>query len=107
PSPKPGRHMEHLVQAAKRIREEAGVEFVPHDLRRTAASYMTSMGIPRLTVKKILNHVETDVTATYDRHSYDQEKCQALNAWGQRLHEIISGQSVGDGKVIRLGAARQ
>lgn len=107
PSPRPGRHMEYLVQAAKRIREQAGVEFVPHDLRRTAASYMTSMGIPRLTVKKILNHVETDVTATYDRHSYDQEKCQALNAWGQRLHEIISGQSVSDSKVVRLGAARQ
>lgn len=107
PSPRPGRHMEYLVQAAKRIREQAGVEFVPHDLRRTAASYMTSMGIPRLTVKKILNHVETDVTATYDRHSYDQEKCQALNVWGQRLHEIISGQSIADIKVVRLGTARQ
>jgi len=92
PSPKPGRHIEHLVQAAKRIRERAGVEFVPHDLRRTAASLMTGMGIPRLTVKKILNHVERDVTATYDRHSYDQEKRQALDAWGQRLIEIVSGE---------------
>ena len=107
PSPKPGRHMEHLVQAAKGIRERAGVEFVPHDLRRTAASYMTSMGLPRLTVKKILNHVETDVTATYDRHSYDQEKSHALNAWGERLHEILSKKSVSDGKVVRLDAARQ
>ena len=91
PSPKPGRHIEQLAQATKHIRERAGVEFVPHDLRRTAASYMTSMGIPRLTVKKILNHVERDVTATYDRHSYDQEKHHALDAWGQRLDEILSG----------------
>lgn len=103
PSPKPGRHMEHLVQATKRIRERAGVEFVPHDLRRTAASYMTSMGIPRLTVKKILNHVERDVTATYDRHSYDQEKRHALDAWGQRLDEILSGSVVvRTGNVVRL-----
>ena len=52
---------------------------------------MTSMGIPRLTVKKILNHVERDVTATYDRHSYDQEKHRALAAWSDRLTEIIDG----------------
>ena len=103
PSPKPGRHMEHLVQAAKRIRERAGVEFVPHDLRRTAASFMTGMGIPRLTVKKILNHAERDVTATYDRHSYDQEKHHALDAWGQRLDEILSGiAAVHTGNVVRL-----
>jgi integrase len=44
-----------------------------HDFRRTAASLMTGMGISRLTVKKILNHAERDVTAIYDRHSYDAE----------------------------------
>jgi hypothetical protein len=33
-----------------------------HDLRRPAASLMTGMGISRLTVKKILNHTERDVT---------------------------------------------
>ncbi len=48
------------------------------------------MGIPRLTVSKILNHVETSVTAVYDRHSYDQEKRQALNAWSARLQEIVA-----------------
>ena len=39
---------------------------------------MTGMGISRLTVKKILNHAERDVTAVYDRHSYDPEKRTAL-----------------------------
>jgi integrase len=65
--------------------------FTPHDLRRTAATNMTSRGIPRLVVSKILNHVETGVTAVYDRHSYDGEKRQALELWGQRLDEIILG----------------
>jgi hypothetical protein len=45
---------------------------------------MTGMGISRLTVKKILNHAERDVTAVYDRHSYDQEKRAALDARGRR-----------------------
>jgi hypothetical protein len=54
---------------------------------------MTGMGIPRLTVKKILNHVERDITAVYDRHSYDAEKREALEAWARRLTAIISGKT--------------
>jgi hypothetical protein len=52
---------------------------------------MTGMGIARLTVKKILNHAERDVTTIYDRHSYDPEKRTALDAWGRRLEAIVSG----------------
>ncbi|QBQ56226.1 tyrosine-type recombinase/integrase [Nitrosococcus wardiae] len=66
--------------------------FTPHDLRRTAASHMTGMGISRLVVSKILNHAENGVTAVYDRHSYDPEKRQALEAWGKKLEAIIRGK---------------
>ncbi|MBM4345178.1 MAG: tyrosine-type recombinase/integrase [Deltaproteobacteria bacterium] len=62
--------------------------FSPHDLRRTAASHMTGMGFSRLVVSKILNHVERGVTAVYDRHSYDREKREALEAWGRRVAEL-------------------
>ena len=66
--------------------------WTPHDIRRSAASHMTSTGISRLTVSKILNHSESgSVTAIYDRHSYDQEKRLALDGWSQRLQEIIYG----------------
>ncbi len=64
----------------------------PHDLRRTAASNMTALGISRLVVSKILNHVETGVTAVYDRHGYDAEKRHALETWSARLEEIVSGK---------------
>ena len=47
------------------------------------------MGVPRLVVAKVLNHVETGVTAVYDRHSYDREKREALEAWAARLLEIL------------------
>jgi integrase len=63
----------------------------PHDLRRTAASHMTSIGISRLVVSKILNHAEPGITAVYDRHSYDREKRAALDAWSARLADIVSG----------------
>jgi hypothetical protein len=40
---------------------------------------MVGGGVPRLVVSKNLNHVETGVTAVYDRHSYDPEKRAALD----------------------------
>ena len=64
-------------------------EFRGHDLRRTAASYMAAGGIPRLSISKILNHVETGITAVYDRHSYDPEKRAALEWWALKLQAIL------------------
>ena len=61
---------------------------------------MTGMGISRLVVGKILNHVEGGATSIYDRHGYDGEKREALMLWGQRVDEIIS-QSHGD-NVVRI-----
>jgi len=89
-----------VSKAVRRNESVFGLDhFTPHDLRRTAASQMASMGTPRLTIGKILNHVEPGVTAVYDRHSYDQEKRKALNAWARKLESIISGKKA---KVIEL-----
>jgi integrase len=94
PSPKrPDEPMAHVQKAAERLVEDAGFKFVPHDLRRTAASYMTSEGVLRLVVSKILNHVEQGVTAIYDRHSYDGEKREALVKWADRLESILQAGS--------------
>jgi integrase len=83
-----------LTKAAARIREASGVAFVPHDLRRTVATFLTSeLGVSRLVVSKLLNHVERGVTAVYDRASYDREKQAALNAWGARLEAIVRGET--------------
>ena len=38
-------HILALQKAAERIAEQADVDFVPRELRRTAASVMTSMGL--------------------------------------------------------------
>lgn len=64
-------------------------KWTPHDLRRTVASHITSLGIPRLIVSKILNHVEGSVTAVYDRYSYDNEKRHALEEWSNTLKNIV------------------
>jgi hypothetical protein len=35
-----------------------------------------------------------------DRHSYDDEKCQALETWARKLENILTGKS--EAKVIPL-----
>jgi integrase len=96
---RPGQPVLDVRKAIHRVWVLSGVTFRPHDLRRTAASHMTSLGIARLVVGKILNHAEPGVTKVYDRHSYDAEKRQALNAWAQRIMELVTTM---DNKVLRL-----
>jgi integrase len=97
-------HVHHAQKAFERLVERSGVQFRGHDLRRTAASLMVGGGVPRLVVSKILNHVETGITAVYDRHSYDTEKRAALDFWGDRLEAII--QDGRTGRVLRFEGRR-
>jgi integrase len=75
-----------------------------HDLRRTAATQMRSLGVDRLTVSKILNHAEAGVTKVYDRHAADPEKAAALELWGNRLGQILAGDP--DGRVVTFRRAK-
>lgn len=75
--------------------------FVPHDLRRTAATYISALGTPRLVLDKILNHVDRSTTAPYDKHTYDPEKRIALKLWATKLGEIIGG-TASDSKVANM-----
>ena len=65
--------------AVQRVTDRAAVKhWGTHDLRRTFISHLRGSGVPLSTVKKIVNHIETDVTSTrYDWNSYDAEKRMA------------------------------
>jgi integrase len=74
--------------------------FTVHDLRRTAATRMAEIGIPRFDIAKVLNHTDQEVTAIYDHYAYDAEKKGALLKWGRRLQKILDG--TGSEKVVRI-----
>jgi len=80
-----------ISRAISNNREGFGIpDFTPHDLRRTASSMMTSIGVKREIVGKILNHIESGATKIYDRYSYDKEKRNALEIWANHLEKIIT-----------------
>jgi len=89
----------HAVQRALRPGED-GLKpsidiphFTPHDLRRTAATHIAAMGYSEFLVGKILNHTNRSITRVYNRHQYDREKQQALEAWGRKLKNILTGET--------------
>jgi len=51
---------------------------------------MAAAGMSGLTIAKVLNHKEREITAVYDRYGYGPEIRHALDAWGARIEEIIS-----------------
>ena len=108
PSTKIDQHMDRngLAVAVWRARKRkqdplAVLNFSPHDLRRTAASHMASVGVERFVIGRLLNHVEPGVTKVYDRHSYDGEKRKAMDKWGHTLRAILGTSASADVVVIR------
>ena len=81
------------------IRQSAKIDATPHDLRRTVASQMAGMGISQFVIARLLNRVKSSVTSVYDRHGYDREKREALEAWG-RMEMILTGSDHGPQKVV-------
>lgn len=66
-------------------------EFTPHDLRRTAATFISQLGFMDEVIDAVLNHVKQGIIRTYNLNRYDKEKQQALEAWERKLNSIIKG----------------
>lgn len=80
-----------------------GVEkFTPHDLRRTAATFMAGMGYMDEIIDAVLNHVKQGIIRTYNLHKYDKEKQAALESWERKLKSLVSDEKIG-AKVISMG----
>jgi integrase len=60
-----------------------------HDLRRTARSLMSRAGVSADIAERCLDHVLPGIRATYDRHSYTEEKRAAFEALAQLVGEIV------------------
>lgn len=63
-----------------------------HDLRRTVASGMAALGIAPHIVEAVLNHKSgtiRGVARVYNRHRYEVEKRDALEAWARYVAALV------------------
>jgi hypothetical protein len=59
-------------------------------MARDAEDVAEVLGLdPARAVELLQDHAERGVTSIYDRHSYDREKREALDGWGERLREVV------------------
>jgi len=70
-------------------RERISPAFRPHDLRRTAATRLNSLGVMPHVVEKILNHTMQGVMAVYNRADYEAERTEAVQKWANELDRIL------------------
>ncbi|WP_223904947.1 tyrosine-type recombinase/integrase [Rhodoferax lithotrophicus] len=77
--------------------ELAGGRWVPHDLRRTAATMMVQLGVLPDVVEKCLNHTEPNkLKRIYQRASYEGAMREAWGLLGERLnllHRRATGEA--------------
>ena len=85
-----------VVGAIAYNRARFGIEpFTSHDLRRTAATEMETIGVSPFIVAHVLGHVsvtKASVTSkVYARYDYASEKRRAVEQWAAHLRGIIEG----------------
>ena len=89
-----------LDAAMSKLAAKEGGEVRPwvlHDLRRTLATNLQSLGVDFAVTEHLLNHKEktrTGIAKVYQRHGYLAEKRAALDLWQGRLEGIVSGSGV-------------
>jgi integrase len=83
-----------LVALKKQVKKGAKVEPLPnwtlHDLRRTAKTLMVRAGVRPDISERVLGHVIAGVEGTYDRHSYADEKREALEKLAALIDRILN-----------------
>jgi len=82
--------------------ELQGGRWVPHDLRRTAATMMAQLGVLPDVVEKCLNHTEPNkLKRIYQRASYEVPMREAWRLLGDRLDLLHRRAMGGDSNVVQ------
>jgi integrase len=70
-------------------RERISPAFRPHDLRRTCATRLNTLGVLPHVTEKILNHTMQGVMAVYNRADYEAERIEAMQQWADELDRVL------------------
>ena len=95
---------------AKNIRPvmlKQGVEeFTVHDLRRTARSHLSALGVLPHIAERCLNHSLGGLVGVYDQHDYMTERRAALKTWASFVLACEAAKPWHQNNVYRFGPLR-
>lgn len=100
---KPDRPMAVPAKPIKAVRKASGVEFSPHDCRRTFATIAEAVNLPMSMIKRLMNHVTTnDVTGGYIV-TEEETLREAIN----KVADYIQARVIQKGNVIQLHSGKE
>lgn len=98
------RLIEEDADAIERLKENPPT---PHDFRRTVATGLAALGVPREDRLAVLAHTLGDVHGVhYDKYDRLNERRQALHAWEQHVAKIIGSWETPSSNIVKIGARR-
>jgi len=88
-----GGHFVEIKKALRRVRDNSGVKFTTHDLRRTFITIAESLDVPYYALKRMLNHrTNSDVTGGYI--VIDAERLRSpVEQVAQKILELVEYQN--------------
>lgn len=92
----------NLQPYSPRVRDRASgglvlpvTNWTPHDLRRTSRTLLTSIDCPKEVGEAMLGHLPPNIEATYNLHTYDEQKRKWAPLLAAHLERIIAASQPG------------
>lgn len=93
----------NLKDSTRRIRAAAGLaDVTPHDLRRTAATWLGRQGVRPDVIERLLNHSPGRLEQTYNTARYDEQKRQAVVLLAGLVEAAVTGEQPAGARVLRI-----
>jgi integrase len=73
-----------------------------HDVRRSVASGMASLGVELPVIERVLNHVSGSfggIVGVYQKHEFSKKR-DALDRWGRHIEQLVTGKFA---KIVAFG----
>ncbi|MGB4107835.1 MAG: tyrosine-type recombinase/integrase [Alphaproteobacteria bacterium] len=99
--PGTGKHgfLHEPKKGVQKVIERSGVEFMPHDLRRTYVSIAEGLEVSHYVLKKLLNHRQADITGSYVIISLERLRGPVEKIAKYILEQVDEGSLRGDSQI--------
>ena len=87
-----GGRIQGWTKLVAKLREASGVDFRLHDLRRTARTLMSRLGVPEDIAELAIGHVRADLIARYNKDQAWEDRCDAFARVSAHVESLIGAR---------------
>ena len=92
PSAVTGGRIQGWTKLVAKLRQASGVDFRLHDLRRTARTLMSRLGVPEDIAELAIGHVRADLIARYNKDQAWEGRCDAFARVSAHVESLIGAR---------------